>query len=168
MKNSFFIYKNAWIVEWIKLKFGRFKNKTAGYKRLPSFCKEGFWNDKNVFFSRKKNTLYSSFFLNLPTFKVFWFFAKKTLNWVWNDIFKKQYHLMRILQQICHRWRFWKIQGSFGKTHLFFQKRPKFRKIWEILLFQSHSTANLLQYVQKREKTCLCDVMAWTQLANIE
>ena len=37
----------------------------------------------------------------------------------------------------------------FRKTHLFLQKRPKFWTFWEILLFQSHSTANLLQFGQK-------------------
>ena len=47
-----------------------------------------------------------------------------------------------------------------GKTHLFFQKRPKFRMFWEILLFQSHSTANLLQFGEK----IFSHSVAWTNL----
>ena len=38
------------------------------------------------------------------------------------------------------------IQVFFEKPIYFFKKRPKFWKFWEILLFQSHSTANLLQF----------------------
>ena len=43
------------------------------------------------------------------------------------------------------------------KKHLFYQKKHNFRTFWEILLFQLHSTANLLRsdekkHVQKREQ----------------
>ena len=39
---------------------------------------------------------------------------------------------------------FWKFQGFFRKTYLFFCKKHSFRTFWEISLFRSHSTSNWL------------------------
>ena len=50
----------------------------------------------------------------------------------------------------------------FSKHPPIFSKNPKFWTIWEILLFQSHSTANLLQFGEKefsRSET-------WTNIVN--
>ena len=56
------------------------------------------------------------------------------------------------------------------KTYLFSQK-PKFWMFREFLLFQWHSTANLLQFGEKkisRSKTWTNMLLVWRQLANIE
>ena len=53
--------------------------------------------------------------------------------------------MIRILQQIYYLERFWKILRYFLEKRIYlFWKNPKFWTFWEILLFQSHSTANLL------------------------
>ena len=59
--------------------------------------------------------------------------------------------MVRILQQICHLYRFFK-NFNFSKT-------PKFRTFWEILLFQSHSTANLQKFYDQK--------FSWSELSNI-
>ena len=55
-------------------------HKTAGYHRyilrFRVFVKKAFKKMQTFFFLEK--TLSSSFFLTFPTFKVFWFFTKKT------------------------------------------------------------------------------------------
>ena len=69
----------------------------------------------------------------------------------WKHIFKKYYHIIRILQQICYLKRLLKNSRFFSKNPSIFFKKPKFWTFWEILLFQSHSTANLLQFVEKND-----------------
>ena len=123
-------------------------------------------------FCFSKNTLSSSYFLIFLTFKVFWLFAKKTswLGWKWH--FKENIpfdtHSTANLPPlgILKEFKFF-----FEKNHLFFQKRPKFWTFWGILLFQAHSTANLLQFGGQKNFTVsivnvLADV-AWRQLAHI-
>ena len=44
-----------------------------------------------------------------------------------------------------------KFKVSFEKKHLFGpEKKNKFRSFWELVLFQSPSTANLLQFGKKK------------------
>ena len=59
------------------------------------------------------------------------------------------------------------IQSFLENPIFFFQNKPKFWTFWEILLFQSQSTSNLLQFAGKkfaweRERS------SWTQLANLQ
>ena len=55
--------------------------------------------------------------------------------------------MIRILQQITTFSNF----QDFSKIPSVFFKKPKFWTFWEILLFQSHSTANLLQVDEKND-----------------
>ena len=77
----------------------------------------------------------------------------------WKNIFKKQYHLRRILQKI----RF------FLEKTIYFSKKPKF---WEILLLLSHSKANLPKFGENKFSTVRNlnkfgqHRLAWPQLAN--
>ena len=77
---------------------------------------------------------------------------------------------MRILQQICHLSGFWKKSSFFRKTHLFFQKWPKVRTLWDIFIsvaFYGKSATiwskNKFTFTSVNK---LADV-TWTQLANI-
>ena len=78
-------------------------------------------------------------FFNYPKFKFCWFFVKTSpLRW--------KRHLQEILSflwKICHLRKFWKKTSFFEKTYLV-SKKPQICTFWEILLFQSHFTANLL------------------------
>ena len=124
------------------------------------FRSEGFRKDENIFFRKKHSP---SYFLIFPTFKVLlWLFAKKDLmiraemtflriDTIWEAFYGKI--------AICNLSGFRKkIKFGFRKNHLFFQKRPKFRTFWGILLFQAHSTTNLLQFDQK----IISRSVAWT------
>ena len=75
------------------------------------------------------------------------FFSKiPSMFWKKNPIFERfqeSCNFSRILKQTCNLWHFLKIHVFLGRTQLFFDKKPKFWKFWEILHFQSHSTANL-------------------------
>ena len=94
-----------------------------------------------TYFFPKKNTLSSSYFLISPTFK---FLLKNHMikvemtflrnNTIWYAFYSK-FATFKDLEII---------QFLFSKNHLFFQKRPKFWKFWELLLLQSNSMANLL------------------------
>ena len=46
----------------------------------------------------------------------------------WKDIFKKQYHLRRILKNLPHLMILKTINVSFSQKHLFFQKNPNFKR----------------------------------------
>ena len=112
---------------------------------------------KTFFLSRKK-TLFSSFFPTFPTFKVFWFSpknfksrAEKTFlrnNTIWYAFYSKFGTLIDFEKKSCF---FLKKPISFSVEN------PKFWTFWEFLLFQSHSTANLLQFGERNS----CSV-TWT------
>ena len=53
------------------------------------------------------------------------FFDKYFHSEVAKEISKKYYHLIRILEQICHLYRFWKTSSFFSKNPKF-SKQPKF------------------------------------------
>ena len=118
--------------------------------RLPPACfapsqfgKDAIFKNENVF-SSKENTFSSSFSLIFPTPKV-------------SCLFCQIYHIMEVEKlflknkTICCAFfskfitfsDFEKIQDFFEKT-VYSLKKHKFRILWEIILFQSHSTANLL------------------------
>ena len=76
-----------------------------------------------------------------------------------------------------HSWKktatcsdFEKIEGFFRKKNIYFSKTAKFWTFWELLLFQSHFTANLLQFIENkisRSEPWTNIVLVWTQLPNI-
>ena len=72
-----------------------FQNKTAGYHRCPILEKKAFEKMK-TFFSEKHSIIFSNF----SNFENFQNFCKKHITKT--ESFKKLYHLIRILQQICH------------------------------------------------------------------
>ena len=49
-----------------------------------------------------KYSVFLSDFPIFPTKKFFLIFAKKTLKIRWKDIFKKKYHMRRIVEKISH------------------------------------------------------------------
>ena len=108
----------------------------------------------------------SSFFLTFPTLKIFWFFAKKSSNWGGKDIFKRSYHLILNLWQICHLWRFWNASFFFKKPVYFFKNNQKFER-FEIFYYfnriRRQICYNVLKkfHVQKRER------ISWTKLADV-
>ena len=58
--------------------------------------------------------------------------------------FEKFYSFSRILRQVCYLYRFQKNSRYFFEKPIYFLKNPNFWTFRENLLFQSHSTANLL------------------------
>ena len=121
-----------------------FSNKTAGYHHL-NLVKMQFWN-----FERWKRFFFEKTLFLHHTFKFFQVLPKKILYEGGKDIFKKYYHMIRILQQIYYLYRFWKTSRFFSKNpYIFWKKKPKFWTFWEITLSQSHSTANSLQFDEK-------------------
>ena len=68
-------------------------------------------------FCVSKNFLSTSIFPNLPKLKFFWIFAKRIHNHGGKDVSKQFCHLIRILKEIGHLYRFWKKSISiFCKT----------------------------------------------------
>ena len=118
----------------------------AAYFAPSYFCREGFLKHGNIF--ARKNTPSSSCFLIFLTLKIFWFFAKKPHNYGGKNIFRKYYHLVRILQQICHPQQFWKKFKFFSKNPTFerFEKSYHFSRILRQICY------NLVKklHVQKR------------------
>ena len=77
------------------------------------------FNKMEAFFSQK---LLSNIFSDYPKFKIFRFSTENfTIKGV-KDISEKQYHLIRILQQIDQLQQFCKTSNFFKRTHLLFQK----------------------------------------------
>ena len=136
-------------------------NKTTSYYRHalrpPILVKMPFLKKKAFFF----NILcFFIIFSNFSNLKNFCFLARKTSKIKWKDIFKKKQYLICILQKNLHSESLKKFE-VFLKKPIYFSKKNEFWTFWEVLLFQSHSSTNLLQFgekifrVQKRERTSL-------------
>ena len=97
---------------------------------------------------KDQNVLWKKYYLQqiliiFPELRFFWFTWKKTLDSGENIVFMN-YPLIRFLPQIFHRNRFWKNSSLFRENPSFFvQKSFNFCTFCEIILFQSHSTANI-------------------------
>ena len=82
--------------------------------------------EKPIYFSKKNRQILNV--LRILTISVA-FYGKFATIYIYLFIFK-QYHLIRILQQICHFFRFWKkIQDFFSKNpSIFPKKQPNFER----------------------------------------
>ena len=108
-------------------------------------------------FSSKKTRFTFIFFLNISNVQSFDFLPKNLIMRA-EDSFKKYYHMIRILQQIVLLAIFEKFKiflpkntSIFLRKHIFFKKTPNFERFEKFYLFQSHSTANLLQFDEKTD-----------------
>ena len=112
-------------------------NNTAYFPR-SSFVKDS--KRMKAFFFQKKYSVFIKF-SNFSNSTIFWFFfRKKTSQWR-----RKWYHLIRIIQQICHLYRFWK-KKVFQKP-IYCLKKNKFRTyLRNLTISVAHSTANFLQF----------------------
>ena len=103
-------------------------------------------------FVLEKNTASSSCFVIFPTLKFFWFFAKNLI--------------IRIIKTFLRNHTIWNtFSGKFSnlsvfeKFQVFFQKficflkKLNFWTFWEVLFFQSHSTASFLRIGEKKIST---------------
>ena len=96
-------------------------------------------------------------------FKTAQFFHRCCFSLAFTTLFSICYKNIETLETFskwtpCNFCDFEKKSGLFFEKSInFFKKRPKFWTFWKILLFQSHSTANLLHFDQKnfpfRKKT---------------
>ena len=118
------------------------KYKTAGYHRhilrLPNVVKTQFW---------MMNT-FSSYFLILPTFKIFWFFCQINLIMRAENKFLRNISILYAFYSKFTTFSdFKKVKILFLKTHLFVKKNPNFvrfekfyyfsrilRQIWYVLM----------------------------------
>ena len=117
-----------------------------------------------TFFPRKKTLFFIIFskFFNVQSFLLF---LPNKSHEGWKNIFKKYYHMIRILQQIYYFSDFKKNQ-FFSKNPSIFSKKPKFWAFWESLLLQSHSTANLPQFDEKKLTFKHVNNRCWLVYAN--
>ena len=113
---------------------------------------------KTFLFSKKHSSSYFLNFFHVQSFPTFCW--KNLMIRVEMKFLRNNTILYAFYSKFATLRVFEKIQVFFRKTHLFFLKRPKFRKFWGILLFQAHSTANLLQFGQK----IISRSVAWTYL----
>ena len=108
-------------------------NKTAGYHRHifrpPILLTIPFRRIKTLFFKKYYLYVFSIF----PNIKISNFFLQE-----------KWKRPSGIISFNTHSTGFWNNSSFFSKkTDLFFKKKTQIRKLWEILLFQSHSASNL-------------------------
>ena len=116
-------------------------NKTPGYHR--DFSRPLIFYE-NVFQMNKSSKVTVFFWVeNCNFFQKLYILGGK-------DIIKKNYPLVRILQQISNFFLNWKF---FVKDHFFFKKRyilVEKRRCEEALLFKAHSGAHLLSFGAKK------------------
>ena len=93
--------------------------KPTEFFSLSHFDKDAFFKRWKLFF--KIPYLFIKFFTFSILKKISDFSPKKPDNLGGKDIYQKKNDLIRISQQICHLWRFWKNCFFFKKTHLFLQ-----------------------------------------------
>ena len=151
------------IIHEVIFNYGPFQpnfNETASYHRhilrLPIFVKKAF-KKKTFFFLGK--TISSSNFLAFQTFRIFKFSKKNLIiraektflrnNTIWYAFYSKIYTHIDFEEIYSKK--------KFSKKN---KKKPKFWTFLELLLFQPHSTANLLQVGRKR----ISRSVAWTYL----
>ena len=102
-----------------------------------------------TFFPRKQNT-FSSKVINVQSF-LFFFCQINFIMMAENTFLRNITTLYAFYSKFTTFSDFLKNLDFFRKTHLFsFKIKPNFWTLREILLFQSHSTANLLQFDGKK------------------
>ena len=134
------------------------------------FGKDAFQKIKEFFF---KKTVSSSHFLVFPTLKIFW----KNLTISVEKAFLRNSTIWYAFYKKCATFsEFEENQGFFWKKKrlfFFFQKQPKFRLFWEIILSQSHFTAIFLHFDGKKSPSEMWTILpmfafnAWTQSTDI-
>ena len=119
-------------------------NKTTGQHRPLTLLKIPF---RRKAFSRK--VLFSKFI-------IFWFLQKETFNFRCGKhfFFMKKCHLIRILQQFCHLYRFWK------NSRRFFQKTTQISYVLRNLTISVAFYSKFSTICRTKNK--------WTEPSNIE
>ena len=128
-------------------------NKTAGYHRhflrLPSLVKMQLWKLKTFFvFLSKKHFIFIiiSNFSNVQSSRFSVFFCQINLIMRAENTFLRNITILYAFYSKSTTFGvFEKLKIFFKNFICFFETKPKFWTFLEILLFQSHSTANLLQ-----------------------
>ena len=118
----------------------------TGYFPPSKFVKDGFWKDESIIFGRK--ALYQKF--------DFW----KTSIQVDKRHLKKKHHLRRILQQVCHVYRYCKN----SKFKFLFQKTPysfKNTKFGYLLDTVSCILQQIVYKLVKKNSNSELDVFSW-------
>ena len=145
------------------------KKKSKGwippaYIPTSSFVWDAVWMDESFTFFRSNSSKKSSF----PKIKIFWCFEQKNHKQAGEDVFKKRYHLTRVLLQnllpsLCLKEK--KSISSRTKP-FFFQKTGLYT--CEIFLTQAHSTEILLWSDAQTFKFQNLDVLLGQCLVNVE
>ena len=121
-------------------------NKTAGYHRkilrLPFYAKK-FFKKMKTFFSKKTFFIIFSNFSGVQRSRIFW--QEKPHKKGGEIIFKTYYHSTANLLPVAILEKF----KLFSKNLSIFSKKSQILNFLRIILFQSLSNANLLQFGQK-------------------
>ena len=131
---------------------------STGMFSLLHFREENFWTVENVFFSEKY-----SFSVIFSTFsKCIWFFARET-SWLvhlghFQEIIPFHTHSTANFPALLILKNF----RLFLQKAVFFFKKPNFWTFWKILLFEVHSTANLLHFDFEK----CSGSKTWTSIVN--